>query len=608
MRNRTILSIFVLFCFLTSRAQNDCDKMMESARQAMANQDYSVAIKLYKRVLDRCGDYKGVSKELQRCQKTVSDMNAVFLLAQTKLECGGEGGTLVMELKKAPADWAVIQCPEWLRVAETHKEEKRVWFRVETNPRAEKRKGVIRLRSDKGKTQDFTVVQGKGEENLAVQTDHLSFENGGGSQTVVVDANFNWGYGISDSWIQLNKRGDGKLLVTCAYNAYPKERKATITVFGEDVTRNIDVIQFAGDTYFSVAGTTDSVILFRSSGGKNNKLRVSCNDEWNVTNDCSWLDVTRYGDAIIVRCQPNPWAERRSASFEVVTVSKNHTKTILVEQGGTKPVLNKISLPSKSGERSVYSVRPHYRSLYLKGNGGDLVAKVHSNIQSWHYNISPDDVNWITDGGTVPQDSLLKLHLYDNNGWMERDADVVITAMGFQDTIHIRQNVRGYKGLLEDYFEGSERTWKTTNFFLDLYGAESVGLRIGGWAKRWKFVEISLLDFDVEYAYRVERAYQDVVQAFHVDWEPIVRGYLPLSRDGRRWAAYMGVGIAVNLFSLELSPNISYYYKMPNFLFEIGAEFNWIKNDNVSSRVFYRYDGYSSVGISFDFYKWTKKW
>ena len=141
-----------------------------------------------------------------------------------------------------------------------------------------------------------------------------------------------------------------------------------------------------------------------------------------------------------------------------------------------------------------------------------------------------------------------------------------------------------------------------------MYGAESLGFRIGGLAKRWKFVEFSLLDFDVEYAYRVERAYQDVIQAFHVDWEPIVRGYLPLSRGGRHWAAYMGMGISVNLFSLELFPNFSYYYRMPKFLFEIGAEFDWTKKDNLSSRIFYRYDGYSSVGISFDIYKWTKTW
>ena len=435
MKDRLFLLILCCFSMASLHAQSDCEMRLQEARKYKAKKDYRQAVKQYEKVLEYCSYYideKKVKDELKECREKISDMNAVFQLGQIKLECGGEGGSLVMELKKAPANWSVMQCPEWMQVTETLKEEMRVWFYVSPNPRAERRKGIIILRSDKGKTQDFTVVQGKGEENIAVRTDHLSFGNGGGNQSIVVDCNFNWGFGTSDSWIQLSKRGDDKLLVSCAYNAYPKERKATITVFGEEASQNIEVFQFAGDTYFSVSGTTDSTVLFKASGGENSKLRVSCNDEWNIKNNCSWIDVARSYDAIVITSQPNPWAERRTGSFQVVTSVENLTKTILVEQDGAKPSLNKISLPSKSGERPVNSVRPHYRSLNIKGNGGDLVAKVHSNIQNWHYYISPEDVSWIIEGGTVPRDSLLKLRLYDNNGWMWREADVIISAMGIR--------------------------------------------------------------------------------------------------------------------------------------------------------------------------------
>lgn len=594
-------------CVLSSYAQ-DCALKLNTARDYKAKKDFKNAIKYYRKVLDDCGDYDGkVSLELRECEKRIIDMNAVFQLTGSKLECEGEGGTLVLKLKKTPTDWSVKQFPEWLKLSEIIKDEKKVVFNVEANPKAEIRKGTIQLKSDKGRTQDFTVIQKNGVERVSAQTDFLSFGNGGGQQTIIVDANFNWGFGTSDSWLQLSKQNNDKLLVTCVYNGYPKERKAKITIFGEYANQNIEVTQFAGDTYFSVSGVADSIVLFDASGGKNNELRVSCNDEWIVKNRCTWVDVYRSNDAIVVKCQPNPWAERRTSSFEVVATTEERTKTILVEQGGAKPTLDKISLPSKNGERTVTGSRPHYRSLYLKGNGGDLKVKVHSNVQTWTFHIVPEEENWMT-GVAFPQDSLIELHLSDNNGWIIREADVVISAMGIYDTLNVRQNIRGYNGLLDDYFDGSERVWKTTKFFIDLYGAESLGFRIGGLAKRWKFVEFSLLDFDVEYLYHWERAYRDVIQAFHLDWEPIVRGYLPFSRDGRRWAAYVGMGISVNLFSLELYPNFSYFYRMPKFLFEMGAEFNWIKKDNVSSRIFYRYDGYSSVGISFDFYKWTKKW
>jgi len=606
MRKYFTICIFLLSSVLAY--PQDCVLKLKTARDYKVKNDYRNAVKWYRAVLDDCGDYDGnVFSELKECERIITDMNAVFQLTGSKLECEGEGGILVLELKKVPTGWSVKQYPKWLQISEIIKNEKKVVFNVEANPRAEIRKGTIQLKSDKGIAQDFTVIQKKGMERISVQTDFLSFGNGGGQQTIVVDANFNWGFGTSDSWLQLNKQNKDKLLVTCAYNSYPKEKKATITIFGKNVRRNIEVTQFADDTYFIINGAADSTMLFEASGGENNKLRVSCNDDWYVDNRCPWVDVHRSSDAIVVKCQPNPWAERRTTSFEVVTAAEGRTKTILVEQGGSKPTLDKISLPSKNGERTVTSIRPHYRSLYLKGNGGDLKVKVYSNVQTWTFHIIPEEENWMT-GVAFPQDSMIDLHLSDNNGWIIREADVVVTAMGIQDTLNVRQNIRGYCGLLDDYFEGSERTWKTTNFFIDLYGAESLGFRIGGLAKRWKFVEFSLLDFDLEYVYHHERAYMDVIQAFHLDWEPIVRGYLPFSHDGRRWAAYVGMGISVNLFSLELYPNFSYYYRMPKFLFEIGAEFNWIKKDNVSSRIFYRYDGYSSVGISFDFYKWTKKW
>ena len=253
------------------------------------------------------------------------------------------------------------------------------------------------------------------------------------------------------------------------------------------------------------------------------------------------------------------------------------------------------------GERSVNDSRPHFRSVFLKGNKGEMKVKVHSNVQTWDYRIVTSGENWIT-AEASPKDSLLKLKLADNNEWNIREADVIISAMGIQDTLRIRQNKRGYRGIVDDYFDGGERVWKTSRFFVDVFAAESMGFRIGGLSKRWKFVEFSLLDFAMEYAFNDVELY--------LNWEPIVRGYLPLSRDKHRWAAFLGMGISVNMIDLAFTPQKVYfsYFKNANFLFEIGAEFHWAKKDNVSSRIFYRYNGYSSLGISFDFYQWTKKY
>lgn len=517
---------------------------------------------------------------------------------QSDFECDGAGGIFEMVLKKSSAEWSVTQIPEWMQVTEIIPEEGKVIFNVSPNPSAEPRNGVVIITSDDGKTQEYTITQKGGAEHLTVLTNHLSFDGAGGQQNVIVDANFNWEYTTSASWLQLSHQ-KVKLQVICSANDSVKQRNATITISGKEVSQTIMVTQSEGETVFDVTGAEDNKLSFGAAGGENNSLKVSCNDDWGVENTTSWLKITPSENAVVVQCEANPWAESRTATFELVTAFEKKSKTFTVEQKGAEPRIDKVSLPFSGGERAVSDVRPHYRSVYLKGDKGDMRVKVHSNVQTWDCQIITEDTNWIV-AEASPKDSLITLKIANNNGWKAREANVIVNAMGIMDTLNVRQNNRGYKGILDDYFDGGERTWKTTRFFVDVHGAECVGIRIGGFAKRWKFVEVSLLDFNLEYAYR-ELAF---------DWNPIVRGFLPFSRNANRWAAYMGMGVAVNVlnFNFREQPMRFTAFDGAHFLFEIGAEFHWKSRENISSRIFYRYDGYSSLGISFDFYKWTKKW
>lgn len=593
MKHRICLAFLIGCCVAISHAQ-DCDAMLKTARTFKTQSDYRHAIEQYLDVLKNCGDEDGnVLQELKVCVERNIDRSDVFQPEEPLLECGGEGGTFALELKKAPFSWSVSQVPEWMQVTSAMTEEKRVLLYVNANPNAEFRSGIIELSTDNGRKQEFLVVQLAGEEHFSVQKDKLSFEGGGGRQNVKVDANFKWNYHTSATWLQLIQQND-LLYVNCLANDLVAKRSATITISGKEASKNILVTQSEGETRLRVSSSS---ITFDAAGGEDNTLKVSCNDSWRVDNSYPWITVDTSGESLVVRCKANPLAESRTASFDVVTWFEGVRKTVVVEQQGAEPRLDRISLPSAGGERSVSDVRPHFRTVFLKGNKGDMKVKVYSNVPNWEYSILSNGEEWIT-AEASPRDSLLKLTLADNNGWDIREADIVISAMGLQDTLHIRQNKRGYRGIWDDYFSGPEMTWKTTKFFVDLYAGQAFGFRIGGLAKRWKAVEFSLLNFDVEYTFT----------DFLLDWEPIVRGYLPLSRDGHRWALFMGLGVSVNVFDLALKPVKFSYFDDANFLFEIGAEFHWTKKDNISSRIFYRYDGYSSIGFSFDFYQWTEKY
>ena len=146
-----------------------------------------------------------------------------------------------------------------------------------------------------------------------------------------------------------------------------------------------------------------------------------------------------------------------------------------MEQAGTEPKLEKVYLPYKGGERTTidekkypqYRSRPHYRAVGVNRKGGDLTAVVRSNVQNWSTRIIPNDESWITVKAT--QNDSLILKLSENNTSSDREANVIVSAMGLHDTLVVVQWKRGYDGIVEDYFEGGERVWKTTRFFVDVY-------------------------------------------------------------------------------------------------------------------------------------------
>ena len=73
-----------------------------------------------------------------------------------------------------------------------------------------------------------------------------------------------------------------------------------------------------------------------------------------------------------------------------------------------------------------------------------------------------------------------------------------------------------------------------------------------------------------------------------VAWEPVVRGFLPVTRDGM-WAAFVGMGAHVGM-------NYS------AFLLEFGMECHW--SEKYSSRMFFKYNGTCAIGMSFDIGAW----
>ena len=338
-------------------------------------------------------------------------------------------------------------------------------------------------------------------------------------------------------------------------------------------TKKDDVIQYENHTGL---GVDANELEFESEGG-DERIRVFCDEGWKVSNNNDWFVASQKGDYVVVTCNPNDTKEIREGSFYILSNSGTSLISITVYQEGR---------PS--------SLFLSKETLNLMENAYCHTINVES-TDSWTATVKEGE-SWCSVEMKSPEELLICV---DDNSGKSRSAVVhVASTAGLEKEITISQQKHSYKGITQSYFATVGGVWKTSVFFVDLYALESIGFRIGGVAKRWKYVEFSLLDFDLGYAHHNMR----------IDWEPVVRGYLPVSRRNRCWSLFIGLGAAINMVEMSVTDVNFKFFHTHNVLLEIGAEYHWKKKDNVSSRIFYRFDGFSSFGVSFDLYKWTPKW
>ena len=95
---KSFVLLFFLLCSVALHAQEDCLTLFNDARICKEQGRYEDAVRALKHVLDTWGDCNGeVNKELKECEKVI----ATFSSAQSKLECEGNDGTFVLQLKIA---------------------------------------------------------------------------------------------------------------------------------------------------------------------------------------------------------------------------------------------------------------------------------------------------------------------------------------------------------------------------------------------------------------------------------------------------------------------------------------------------------------------------
>lgn len=451
----------------------------------------------------------------------------------------------------------VVDNPSWLAFRETE-DSKHLEFSIEENDLPYPRSGIIVVEVSQ-KRHQCSVTQ-EAAPLIANVTERLGFGQDGGASFIFVETNDTaWTVSGDNGWIK-SELTDYGARVFCTANPSKQKRSAKMKVrLAHGEIRDVEVSQAIGRTTLSVPKKS---FTFSNYGETNNSVKVECNyDQWSASASENWVKVKKKYGGISIECLPNTVATSRSATVKIETNDAEH----LVEY---------INVTQKEAPAYLSAEQSSYRS---DGYNRTVNIKVNTNIPNWSYSVEKGG-NWTTASKSGDN---LKVNLRRNDWNSSRTSEIKLYGKGQSYTVSLYQPDRGYAGRYNDYFDANGGDWRLSWFCMEVGVLTSVGINVSTINFRWKPIEVSLLNANVNYNF--------LSGAICVGWEPIVRGFLPVSRNGK-WAAFVGMGAHVDFMDDS------------HFLIEFGMDCQW--NAKNSSRIFFKYNGGCVLGMSYDIGKW----
>ena len=374
------------------------------------------------------------------------------------------------------------------------------------------------------------------------------------------------------------KTSGNQLIIDCEKNTTSNNREGHIRVSSSGLTKSIRVTQEK-----DMLSVNKSDIRVPSDGAVM-QIQVNSNADWSIDKQYfNWFEPKANDDGVTITCKPNTTVNQRSGNFTIRSENGNYVRVDVTQNGA----IATISLTEQ---------------LYFEREGGRKTLYVKTNSSDWY--VGSIGVSWCKATKKSANDLSIEVQKNENNVSRKTRIRVYANKTTYKDINVFQEKQGGYNGLVEDYFDYLGGEHKTTYFEINGYLFGNYGIRMSTIMYRWKFIELDALNMNFSF-----------YDSMSIDWEPMVRVYLPLNGSGRCWAAYMGLGVRVNFYENSWKNEYEYdeYYTYYNYstnprssiVFETGVEYNWENRDDTSTRLFLRYDGYTSIGIAFDLCKWN---
>ena len=200
--------------------------------------------------------------------------------------------------------------------------------------------------------------------SISIDPTELSFNSGGGEETVSVTSTADWELSGDSYWCYASEysgKGDAEIIFTADPNEDSESnRSATFTFISGDKKATLTVTQEKKEYSISIE---PKELVFNADGGEQ-EITVTSSDEWKVKGESNWCtlssDSGNNGDrvTIIVDKYDNP-KESRTAVFTFECGNKNAALTI-------------------TQEKKEYSISLEPKELKFDAEGGDQTVTVTS--------------------------------------------------------------------------------------------------------------------------------------------------------------------------------------------------------------------------------------
>lgn len=320
-------------------------------------------------------------------------------------------------------EWTVQSNQEWCAVGQTAGEKSAtIIVNADSNESLDSREAEITVAGG-----NFTylvkVIQAGAAPFINVEEENVNFDAKAGSKKLVITSNTPWTAKSSDtSWCTVSSEssnGEESVIISVKENPTISERKAIVTLEGDGVTKEIEVVQGEGDGTLTVSKTECS--FSREAGSST--FSITSNMKWTVASSQQW-------------CTVDKTSGEGNASSVKISVTKNDVeaeRTAIVTVTGEK---NNIKREIKVTQAKKGSLDVDVESMAFEANGGSKTCNVTSDI-SWS---ATSNFTWCTVSPTSGSNSkTLTVKAAENTSLSERNAIVTISGEGISRTINVTQ-------------------------------------------------------------------------------------------------------------------------------------------------------------------------